>query len=96
MSRSPPPAARHSAFGGLVASVAVLLGLARLIIRGAGRLPRSRSAIWRYAIGNIHRPGSAAASVILALGLGLTLFVFTLLLNIAALKIVKKYREQYE
>ncbi|WP_395663955.1 ABC transporter permease, partial [Aestuariivirga sp.] len=28
-----------------------------------------------YAIGNIHRPGSAAASVILALGLGLTLFV---------------------
>ena len=38
-------------------------------------MPRSASAIWRYAIGNIHRPGSAAASVILALGLGLTLFV---------------------
>ncbi|MFN4141012.1 ABC transporter permease [Aestuariivirga sp.] len=61
--------------GGLVASFVVLLGLARLIIMGARRLPRSRSAIWRYAIGNIHRPGSAAASVILALGLGLTLFV---------------------
>ncbi|WP_421693146.1 ABC transporter permease [Aestuariivirga sp.] len=61
--------------GGLIASFAVLLGLARLIIAGAERLPRSRSAIWRYAIGNIHRPGSAAASVILALGLGLTLFV---------------------
>jgi len=53
----------------------VLLGLASLIIHGAERLPRSRSAIWRYAIGNIYRPGSAAASVILALGLGLTLFV---------------------
>jgi putative ABC transport system permease protein len=53
----------------------VLLALARLIVAGAKRLPRSRSAIWRYAIGNIHRPGSAAASVILALGLGLTLFV---------------------
>lgn len=38
-------------------------------------MPRSSSAIWRYAIGNIHRPGSATASVILALGLGLTLFV---------------------
>jgi putative ABC transport system permease protein len=61
--------------GGLVASFVVLLGLARLIIIGAARLPRSRSAIWRYAVGNIHRPGSAAASVILALGLGLTLFV---------------------
>jgi putative ABC transport system permease protein len=60
---------------GLVASFAVLLGLARLIIEGAERMPRSSSAIWRYAIGNIHRPGSAAASVILALGLGLTLFV---------------------
>jgi putative ABC transport system permease protein len=61
--------------GGLVASFVVLLGLARLIIFVAQRLPRSSSAIWRYAIGNIHRPGSAAASVILALGLGLTLFV---------------------
>jgi putative ABC transport system permease protein len=60
---------------GLVACFAVLLGLARLIIAGAKRLPRSRSAIWRYAIGNIYRPGSAAASAILALGLGLTLFV---------------------
>lgn len=61
--------------GGLVASFVVLLGLARLIIAGARRMPRSASAIWRYAIGNIHRPGSAAASVIMALGLGLTLFV---------------------
>jgi putative ABC transport system permease protein len=61
--------------GGLVASFVVLLGLARLIIAGAQRMPRSSSAIWRYAIGNIYRPGSAAASVILALGLGLTLFV---------------------
>ncbi len=61
--------------GGLVASFIVLLGLARLIILAARRLPRRSSAIWRYAIGNIHRPGSAAASVILALGLGLTLFV---------------------
>ena len=31
-----------------------------------------------------------------AFGLGLTLFVVTLLLNIVALRIVKKYREAYE
>ena len=61
--------------GGLLLSFTVLLGLARLIVMAAERLPRSRSAIWRYAIGNIYRPGSAAASAILALGLGLTLFV---------------------
>ncbi len=41
--------------GGLVASFIVLMGLARLIIAGAKRMPRSASAIWRYAIGNIHR-----------------------------------------
>jgi phosphate transport system permease protein len=31
-----------------------------------------------------------------AFALGLTLFFFTLLLNVVAMKIVKKYREQYE
>jgi putative ABC transport system permease protein len=61
--------------GGLTASFVVLLGLAKLIVSIARRLPRAPSAIWRYAIANIHRPGSASASVILALGLGLTLFV---------------------
>ncbi|WP_373505033.1 ABC transporter permease [Aestuariivirga sp.] len=61
--------------GGLVVSFVVLLGLARLIIMGARRMPRASSVIWRYAIGNLHRPGTAAGSVILALGLGLTLFV---------------------
>ena len=39
------------------------------------RLPKPPSVIWRYALSNVHRPGSAAVSVILALGLGLTLFV---------------------
>ncbi|MFO1120933.1 MAG: FtsX-like permease family protein [Hyphomicrobiales bacterium] len=60
---------------GLIASFVLLFGLARLIVIAARRMPRSGSAMWRYAVGNIHRPGSAAASVILALGLGLTLFV---------------------
>jgi phosphate transport system permease protein len=31
-----------------------------------------------------------------AFALGLTLFIFTLFLNFIALKIVRKYREQYE
>lgn len=61
--------------GGLIASFVILLGLAFAIVKIAERLPRPRTAIWRYAVSNLHRPGSSAVSVILALGLGLTLFV---------------------
>lgn len=61
--------------GGLAGSFIVLLGLAAAIVQLTRRLPRPKSAIWRYALSNVHRPGSAAISVILALGLGLTLFV---------------------
>jgi putative ABC transport system permease protein len=61
--------------GGLLVSFAILLALAFAIIRLAEKSPKPKSAIWRYAISNLYRPGSAAVSVILALGLGLTLFV---------------------
>ena len=61
--------------GGLVASFIILLGLAFAIIKLAEKSPKPKSAIWRYAISNLYRPGSSAVSVILALGLGLTLFV---------------------
>jgi putative ABC transport system permease protein len=61
--------------GGLAVSLAALWALARGIVWGAARLPTPASAVLRYAFGNLHRPGSAAASTILALGLGLTLFV---------------------
>lgn len=60
---------------GLSVSFLALLGLARLIIAAAARLPRPAMVTLRYALGNVHRPGTHAASVILALGLGLSLFV---------------------
>ncbi len=41
----------------------------------AQRLPRVRSTPLRLAIGNIHRPGALTHSVVLSLGLGLTLLV---------------------
>jgi phosphate transport system permease protein len=37
-----------------------------------------------------------SAKTLAAFGLGLTLFVITLILNVAALMIVRKYREQYD
>jgi len=61
--------------GGLAGSFVILLGLAHLIVRLAAIVPKPKSAILRYAISNLYRPGAAAQSVILALGLGLTLFV---------------------
>ncbi len=61
--------------GGLAASFVILLALAYAITWLAEKLPKPKSAILRYAISNIYRPGSSAVSVILALGLGLTLFV---------------------
>jgi putative ABC transport system permease protein len=39
----------------------------------ARRMPKVRSPALRLAVGNIHRPGALTASVILSLGLGLTL-----------------------
>ena len=38
----------------------------------------------------------ASPQSLVAFALGLTLFVITLMLNIGALAIVRKYREQYE
>jgi putative ABC transport system permease protein len=38
-------------------------------------VPRVRSTVLRLAIGNIHRPGALTPSVVLSLGLGLTLLV---------------------
>ncbi len=61
--------------GGLVASFIVLSLLAQGIILLAERLPKPKGAMWRHAITSLHRPGAATRSVILALGLGLTLLV---------------------
>ncbi|MEH6773754.1 MAG: phosphate ABC transporter permease subunit PstC, partial [Cereibacter changlensis] len=38
----------------------------------------------------------ASPETLVAFALGLTLFVMTLILNVAALYVVRKYREQYE
>jgi putative ABC transport system permease protein len=64
---------------GFIGAVAVLLALltamAQLIARGARRLPRPKTPLFRLALANLHRPGSATAALVVALGLGLTLFV---------------------
>ncbi len=62
----------------IVSAIAAFVVL-RLVAGGlrqlARRAPRVRSTALRLAIGNIHRPGALTPSVVLSLGLGLTLMV---------------------
>lgn len=57
------------------AAFLVLRVVASLVQTLARRSPRVRSTALRLAIGNIHRPGALTPSVVLSLGLGLTLLV---------------------
>ncbi|BCP55668.1 glycosyl transferase family 1 [Kaistia sp. 32K] len=65
-----------------VAGAFLLLRIVALVVTAlARRAPRARSAEWRLAIGNIHRPGALTGSVVLSLGLGLTVLVTIALID---------------
>ncbi|HJQ60599.1 MAG TPA: FtsX-like permease family protein [Vineibacter sp.] len=55
--------------------------LARLVMWLARLAGRPRSAVLRLALANIHRPGSPTPTVMLSLGLGLTVLVATALIE---------------
>lgn len=62
----------------IAAAFALLLLLTAVgwaVRRGAAMLPRPKSPLPRLALANLHRPGSQTGSLVVALGLGLTLFV---------------------
>ncbi|GAA0785579.1 ABC transporter permease [Roseibium denhamense] len=59
----------------------LLVAVARLIMAAAKRMPPVRSTELRLAIANIHRPGSLTPSVVLSLGLGLSLLVALALID---------------
>lgn len=67
--------------GSTVCAFLVLRGVAAGVQFLARRSPRVRSTALRLAIGNIHRPGALTASVVLSLGLGLTLLVTLALID---------------
>jgi putative ABC transport system permease protein len=71
--------AREPAFAaGFIASalgLVLLLTLLGALIRWtASRLPRPRHPVFRIALANLHRPGAQTGRLVVALGLGLTLF----------------------
>ncbi len=67
--------------GAVVFAFVVLRSVGQLVQFLARRSPRVRFVALRLAIGNIHRPGALTPSVVLSLGLGLTLLVTLALID---------------
>ncbi|MHA6642462.1 ABC transporter permease [Mesorhizobium sp. A623] len=67
--------------GATLVSFLVLRGVAVLVQWLARKSPRARFVVLRLAVGNIHRPGALTPSVVLSLGLGLTLLVTLALID---------------
>ncbi|RZM11379.1 MAG: FtsX-like permease family protein [Sphingomonas sp.] len=72
---SAQPAMAASFLAAVAGALLLLAGLGRLVRATAGRLPRSRRPLLRLAIAALHRPGARTEALVVALGLGLTLFV---------------------
>ena len=70
---------------GFMAGAAGIFVALRLVAAGimavAARLPRSRRTSLRLAVSNLHRPGALTPSVVLSLGLGLTLLAVIALVD---------------
>ena len=64
---------------GFLAAVAGVLAILAVfgwsVRRGAAMLPRFRRPLLRLAVAGLHRPGARTGTLVVALGLGLTLFV---------------------
>jgi putative ABC transport system permease protein len=60
--------------GGALTLLALLWALASAVQRLAARAPRPATPLGRLAVANLHRPGAPTRNLIVALGLGLTLF----------------------
>ncbi len=67
--------------GAVAFSFLILRVVSQLVQEVARKAPRVRSTALRLAIGNIHRPGALTPSVVLSLGLGLTLLVTLALID---------------
>ncbi len=60
--------------GGALAVLGLLFALGQAIVAVARRLPRPTRLLPRLALANLHRPGALTRQLVVALGLGLSLF----------------------
>ena len=75
MLTSAQPGLSAAFLGSVAAALLLLAALGWLVRAAAARLPRPRSPLLRLAIAGLHRPGARTVALVVALGLGLTLFV---------------------
>ena len=64
-----------------LAAFILLRAASFLIVACAKRLPHARGVALRLAVGNIHRSGALTSSVVLSLGLGLSLLIALTLID---------------
>ncbi|MBL0915969.1 MAG: ABC transporter permease, partial [Sphingopyxis sp.] len=64
-----------SFIGAAIGLLIILVSLGWLVRRTASRVPRPKRPLLRLAVANLHRPGASTGALVVALGLGLTLFV---------------------
>lgn len=69
--------------GGVIAAFLVLRVVGIAVMAGARRIRNLRGTVPRLAVRNIHRPGALTPSVVLSLGLGLTLLVSLALIDLS-------------
>ena len=70
-----PEARTMLAVGAAAGMLLLLVAMGWLVRKAASRVPRPKRPLLRLAVANLHRPGAATGALVVALGLGLTLFV---------------------
>lgn len=98
------PAALPGIVGAILLAVSRAIGETMIVLLAAGNSPVLRfdptepaSTVTVTIVAQMFGDSDfAAPQSLVAFALGLTLFIITLLLNIVALQVVRRYREQYE
>ena len=98
------PAALPGIVGAFLLAVSRAIGETMIVVLAAGNSPQLHAnpleAISTVTVSIVNQltgdTDFAGPQSLVAFALGLTLFAITLLLNVVALYIVRKYREQYE
>jgi putative ABC transport system permease protein len=78
---SPNPRFTLGFLGGTVAALIALRLIALALRLGLNRLPRRKSQTLRLALANLTRPGAPTVSIVVALGLGLSLLATVVLIQ---------------
>lgn len=80
--------------GGVSVAALLLVFSARILLAVMRTLPRLRSVTWRYAAGNVSRPGGQTTGIVVAIGVSVMIIVTVSLVERALLAQVGETRPQ--